>query len=345
MNSKVKKITKVALFFAIGALLLWVAYRGQDISSLAEALKSTRWIWIVAIALFYLLGHYSRAARWRLLLEPLGYKPRRCNLFMSVLVMYLSNLAVPRSGEVLRCGLLSKYEKIPFAKCLGTVVTERIADLVALILIAAIVITLQWGLISGLVTDNPDAMQRLESLRDSLWFVIHTLLIITTLGIIIIRTAIKQNILGLGEKINSLWKNFRDGMLTIIHLRQRTLFIIHTLFINFVYFYAIYLGFKAFGFTEHLTLNVALTVFITGTFGVVVPSPGGMGTWHFAVIETLALFGIKRDPDGRAFALVIHGLQDVSFLILGGISLILMPIINKDYVPIHDTPPTQELNT
>ena len=121
--------------------------------------------------------------------------------------------------------------------------------------------------------------------------------------------------------------------------------IIHTLFINFVYFYAIYLGFKAFGFTEHLTLNVALTVFITGTFGVVVPSPGGMGTWHFAVIETLALFGIKRDPDGRAFALVIHGLQDVSFLILGGISLILMPIINKDYVPIHDTPPTQELNT
>jgi len=345
MNSKVKNATKIVLFFAVGAILLWVAYRGQDIGSLAAALQSTRWGWIVAIALFYMLGHYSRAERWRLLFEPLGYKPRRCNLFMTVLVMYLSNLAVPRSGEVLRCGLLSKYEKIPFAKCLGTVVTERIADLVAIFVIAAIVIAAQWGLISGLITDNPDAMLRLESLRNGLWIIIPALMIITAAGILLIRMAIKRNIFGLGEKINNLWHNFRDGLLTIMHLRHRTQFILHTLFINFVYFYAIYLGFKAFDFTEHLSLNAALTVFITGTFGVIVPSPGGLGTWHFAVIETLALFGIRRDPDGRAFALVIHGLQDVSFLILGGISLIILPIINKNYLPPNAETPTQELNT
>ena len=170
------------------------------------------------------------------------------------------------------------------------------------------------------------------------------LIALSVAGILIVRMAIRRNILGIGNKINGIWQQFRDGLSTILHLKHRTLFILHTLYINFVYFYAVYLGFKAFGFTEHLTLATGLMVFVLATFGVIVPSPGGMGTWHFIVIETLAMYGVNRDPDGRAFALVIHGLQDISFIILGALSLILLPVINKEYLP-QPASETQQINT
>ena len=333
MDSRVKKGLKITLFFAIGGVLFWLAYRGQDIATLFNALEGTRWGWIVAIALFYLTAHYSRAARWRLLLEPFGYKTRNINLFMSVLVMYLSNLAIPRSGEVIRCGNISKYENIPFARCLGTVVTERIADLALVLIVTAIVLASQWGFVAEMIAANPDISQRIDMLKEYIVPITLILIALSVAGILIVRMAIRRNILGIGNKINGIWQQFRDGLSTILHLKHRTLFIIHTLYINFVYFYAVYLGFKAFGFTEHLTLATGLMVFVLATFGVIVPSPGGMGTWHFIVIETLAMYGVNRDPDGRAFALVIHGLQDISFIILGALSLILLPVINKDYSP------------
>lgn len=343
MDGRLKKGIRITVFFAIGALLFWLAYRGQDIGTLINALEGTRWGWVVAIAIFYLTAHYSRAERWRLLLEPFGYKPRGINLFMSVLVMYLSNLAIPRSGEVLRCGIVSKYEKIPFARCLGTVVTERIADLTIILIVSAIVLASQWGFVSEMVAANPDISERIELIKQYIIPISFILIVLTIIGIWLFRLAIRRNIFGIGDKINGIWQQFRDGLTTILHLKHRTLFIIHSLYINFVYFYAVYLGFKAFGFTEHLTLITGLMVFVLATFGVIVPSPGGMGTWHFIVIETLAMYGVKRDPDGRAFALVIHGLQDISFIILGALSLILLPVINKDYVPQIDdadqTPP------
>ena len=344
MDSRVKKGLKITLFFAIGGVLFWLAYRGQDIATLFNALEGTRWGWIVAIAVFYLTAHYSRAARWKLLLEPFGYKTRNINLFMSVLVMYLSNLAIPRSGEVLRCGIISKYEKIPFARCLGTVVTERIADLAIVLIVSAIVLASQWGFVAEMIAANPDISQRIDMLKEYIVPITLILIALSVAGILIVRRAIRRNILGIGNKINGIWQQFRDGLSTILHLKHRTLFILHTLYINFVYFYAVYLGFKAFGFTEHLTLATGLMVFVLATFGVIVPSPGGMGTWHFIVIETLAMYGVNRDPDGRAFALVIHGLQDISFIILGALSLILLPVINKEYLP-QPASETQQINT
>ncbi|MCQ2973777.1 MAG: flippase-like domain-containing protein [Bacteroidales bacterium] len=333
MNSKIKKALQIIIFFAIGIGLFWLAYRGQDIDSMIFALKNTKWGWIIAIAILCLVGHYCRALRWELLLEPSGYKPRKINLFISVLVMYLSNMAIPRSGEVFRCGMITKYEKIPFAESLGTVVTERIVDLVMLFIITIAVLICQTGIVSEIIANNPDIATRIETIKDYIPYIIVATILLIVLSIFIIKIMIKRNVFGIGEKIKGLWNSFKNGMTTVLHLKQRVLFIFYTIFIYFVYFYTIYLGFQAFEFTEHLSLMTALTVFVLGTFGVVVPSPGGMGTWHFIVIETLSLFGINKDPDGRAFALVIHGLQDITFLFLGVISLLILPIINKNYQP------------
>ena len=115
---------------SLGAFLFWLAYRGHNFGRMFDAISEVRWGWVAAAVVLSVAAHYSRALRWGLLLEPFGYRPRRLNLFFAVMVMYLANMAIPRSGEVARCGVLAKYERISFSRSLGTVVTERIADVI-----------------------------------------------------------------------------------------------------------------------------------------------------------------------------------------------------------------------
>lgn len=333
MKKKIITALKITAFFAVGVFIFWLAYRGQDFGTMFESIKNTKWSWIIFSLILGLIGHYSRGMRWRLLLEPCGYKPKDSNMFASVMIMYLANMAIPRSGEFIRCGVTSKYEKIPFAVSFGTVVTERIADMLIFLALTIIVFVTQGDIVDKILEQNPGISEKLSSLGNY----VPTLIIIgvacLVLGLLAVRLAIKKNIFGIGEKINSVIKNFKDGVLTILKMKKRWQFVFHTLFINFVYYFDIYLAFKAFSFTENLTSAEALTVFVLSTYGVLVPSPGGMGTWHFIAIQLLALYGIAPDPDGRAWALVTHSVQDVTFLIGGFALLMLMPIINKNYQP------------
>lgn len=333
---------KVLIFLGIGVALFWLAYRGQDFGKIMESLGNCRWSWVLLALALSIAGHYSRAVRWRLLLEPFGYSPRNINLFSSVMVMYLTNMAIPRSGEVVRCGVVSKYEKIPFARCLGTVVTERIADMVVLAVLAVIIFATQGGVISGVLQNNPWVADQLVRIKGYLPLIIAGLCVMAVLAVLAVRMVIRRNIFGIGARLNDLVSNFKDGVLTIIRLERRTEFVLHSLFINFVYFYTIYLVFKAFPFCEELSLMAALTVFVLGTFGVIIPSPGGMGTWHFIVIELLALYGIQRDSDAGAYALVMHGIQDILFIVAGFAALMLMPVINNKYQPVVPDENTQE---
>lgn len=334
---KVKKhvITalKVLVFISIGVLLFWLAYRGQDFGKILDSVGDAKWFWVVLAVLLSILGHYSRGVRWGLLLEPFGYRPRGINLFSSVMVMYLANMAIPRSGEVVRCGIISRYEKIPFARCLGTVVTERIADMVVLLILTVVVLLSQAGVVDTILQNNPDVANRLDMISNYVPHLIIIGLLLAVAAFFAVRIAIRKNLLGLGDKISGLVTNFKDGLLTIVSLKKRWQFLFHTFFVNFVYFFTIYLVFKAFSFTEGLDMMIALTVFVLGTFGVVVPSPGGMGTWHFIVIELLSLYGVNKDPDAGAYALVMHGIQDLLFIVVGFASLLLMPVINRNYIP------------
>ncbi len=333
---------KVLIFLSIGVALFWLAYRGQDFGKIMESLGQCRWSWVILALLLSVVGHYSRAVRWKLLLEPFGYHPRGVNLFSSVMVMYLTNMAVPRSGEVVRCGVVSKYENIPFARCLGTVVTERIADTVVLAVLTVVIFATQGGVISGVLDNNPWVMEQLIKLRGYLPLIIAVGVVLCVLAVVAIRMVIRRNLFGIGARLRQLIANFKEGLLTILSLQKRWQFVFHSLFINFVYFYTIYLVFKAFPFCEELSLMAALTVFVLGTFGVIIPSPGGMGTWHFIVIELLALYGIQRDPDAGAYALVMHGIQDILFIVVGFAALILLPVINNKYQPVVPDENTQE---
>lgn len=318
----------------IGATLFWLAYRGHDFGRIFDAISEVRWGWVAAAVVLSVAAHYSRAVRWGLLLEPFGYKPRRLNLFFAVMIMYLANMAIPRSGEVARCGVLTKYEHIKFSRSLGTVVTERIADVIVFAVFAAVVFVTQLDVVGRVLDNNPNILRYWQSFENHIVLIIIVGLSLVALGIWMLRTAVRRNWLGLGDRLRSAFHNLKDGMLTIAGLKKRWQFVAHSLFIYFVYFYTMYLFFKAFPFSADLDLMVALTVFVLGTFGVIVPSPGGIGTWHFIVIEVLALYGIERDPDGGAYALVSHGMQDLLFAIVGMVAMIVMPFFNNDYQPV-----------
>lgn len=326
---------------SLGALLFWLAYRGQNFGRIFGAISEVRWGWVAAAVLLSVAAHYSRALRWGLLLEPFGYKPRRGNLFFAVMIMYFANMAIPRSGEVARCGVLAKYERISFSRSLGTVVIERVADVIVFAAVAAVVFATQIDVIGRVLDNNPSVLQYWQSFENHIVLIILAGVALVGLVFWTLRTAVKRNWFGLGDRLRKAFHNLKDGMLTIAGLKKRWQFVAHSLFINFVYFYTVYLFFNAFPFTENLGLMVALTVFVLGTFGVIVPSPGGIGTWHFIVIEVLALYGVVRDPDGGAYALVSHGMQDLLFAVVGMVAMIVMPFFNNDYQPLmpDETPP------
>ena len=319
---------------SIGAFLFWLAYRGHDFGRIFVAITEIRWGWVVLAVVLSVASHYSRALRWGLLLEPFGYRPRRLNLFFAVMIMYLANMAIPRSGEMARCGILTKYECIKFSRSLGTVVTERIADVIIFAVVAAVVFATQLDVVGRVLDNNPSVMAYWQSFENHIVLIVLAGIALVVLGFLLLRTAVRRNWFGLGDRLRKAFHNLKDGMLTIAGLKNRWQFVFHSLFINFVYFFTIYLFFKAFPFTEHLGAMVALTVFVLGTFGVIVPSPGGIGTWHFIVIEVLALYGVVRDPDGGAYALVTHGMQDLLFAVVGMIAMVVMPFFNNNYQPL-----------
>jgi len=339
MRKKLISALKITAFFSIGILFFYLAYRGQDFSQIWAAMQQTNWGWIAAVFVLGLLGHYSRAARWSLMLEPLGYKPKGINLFSSIMVMYLSNMAVPRSGEFIRCGIASRYEKIPFTQSLGTVVTERIVDMAVFLILTVVVLVMQSGTVSEVLSNNPGIRSRLETLENYIPLVIILCVLAAAAAFFLIRIVIKKNLFSIGERVRTFLKNLKEGVLSVLSLKKRWQFLFHTFFINLVYYLDTYLTCLAFPFTENISPSDALAVFVLSTYGVVVPSPGGMGTWHFLTIELLALYGVAKDPCGRTYALVTHGIQDVSFLTVGFALLILLPVINKKYFPQYENIP------
>jgi hypothetical protein len=333
VKKKLISTLKYLIFLLIGVLLFWLAYRGQNFERLMKCISEAQWGWIVGAVALSAVGHYSRAVRWRLLLEPFGYRLKDSNLFMSVMVMYLANMGIPRSGELVRCGVVSKYEGVPFSRCFGTVVTERVADVVVLVILSIFVFATQGSIVLKLVDNNPHIMEFFDKAGGWLPWLGLSFVLISIVLLYMFRKAVRGNWFGIGDKVSGTWNNFKDGMLTILKLKKRWQFVFHSFFINFVYFYTIYMIFKAFSFTEELSAATALLLFVISTFGVVIPSPGGMGTWHFIVIEILALYGVPRDPDAGAYALVAHGAQDMMFVIVGFAALLLLPIFNRKYIP------------
>lgn len=312
---------------AIGGFLLWLAVRGQDFDQLRNNIAEAKIFWVALSALLGLLSHYSRAIRWNLLIHPLGYRPRIANTFMAVMSGYFANLAFPRLGEVSKCAVLKRYEGVPINKLLGTMIIERAVDLLSLLLFTLILFIVEFDLVVdlllGLFSD------KVADSASSSWFWLWIgLALIGTAALAFTAWRLIRHT-HFGVKLVNLIAGFIEGLKTVGQLKNKWLFLFHSLLIWVLYYIMSYVVLLAFDATAHLGLVAGLAVFVFGSFGMVAPVQGGIGAYHFMAKEALKVYQVP-ETNALAFAFVIHGGQTLMVLLAGFISVILLPIYNRN---------------
>lgn len=321
MNRKIKNILFVILPIALGVFLIGYSLSqltADDINSIKSSFKTANYWWVLLSLALGALSHFSRAYRWKFLLEPLGYSPRFGNSIMAVLVAYLLNLVVPRSGEIARAGTISKYENIPFDKAFGTIVAERIADVIMLAIIIGIAFLLQSELISQYLFPNVD--------EGSLIIKVLFLILVPVLGVLFylrFRNSKNKFIAKIIKLINGLF----DGVKSIYKMKQKNAFIFHTFFIWAMYVLMFYVVTFALPETTGLSWGAIIVGFVVGSMSMALTN-GGLGTYPVFVASALTLYGIEQNP-ALAFGWIMWTAQTLMVIVFGGLSFILLPVFNK----------------
>lgn len=325
LKNTIIKTLKFLVFFTLGIVIFWLIYKDQDIERIKSVLQNeVNYFWVFISLLIGLISHISRTLRWGLMIEPIGHKPRFVNTFLSVMVGYLMNMALPRMGEISRCGVLSRYEKISFTKLFGTVVAERLIDVISLLVLLLGVIVLQFGKMLSFIDKNPAISEKITSVIKSpvliLGFVIFVIMAF------IFRNSFKET--SIFKRLKAILLNFREGFVSIRNIKQKGWFWFHSVFIWLCYYLMLYVIFFAFDFTTGLNPIAGLTTFVLASFGMVAPVQGGIGAYHFMATEGLALYGVPNE-NGVIFAFVAHSSSTVMIIIIGLLSLLALPFINR----------------
>ena len=334
MKKKIISVLRFSLFLSIGIFFIWLFLRNLTPEQKHEIIislgKANYW-WIVAAIVPGILSHVVRAVRWKMLLEPLGYQPKTTNIIFSVFIGYLANLALPRLGEVSRCGILTKYEKIPFNKSFGTVITERTIDMLFFILLFFINLAFQLTKLYSYIEQKVylPLSQKFNYKIDftgSLTYLVLAVIIILVLLFWIFRKQIIYSKIYL--KIRNLILGLLEGMKSLLKIKKPFLFITYTLIIWFLYLMMAYVVFFAMPQTSSLGLDAGFAILIFGSIGIMVVQ-GGIGIYPAIVAETLFIYSIP-ETTGYAMGWLIWLSQNVIIVIFGVASTLLLPIYNKN---------------
>lgn len=323
-----KQTIKFLLFLGVSVFLFWLVYRDQNWEDLMTALREDvnyTWVWVAIV--MGIASHISRALRWQLLTESMGYKITFWNSFLGVLIGYFANLAIPRMGEFTRCGVVNKYENVPFSKLLGTVVTERVIDMIILLALTLVVVVTQFRQVLVFLEENKEIGEKVSGMWHSqwIWLFLISLFVFLALGWLVLKKT------KLFERIRGFLVGLKEGLLTVKDVRRKWLFVFYSLFIWTMYFFMFYVCFFCFEFTSHLDMLVGLTIFVLSSYGMVAPVQGGIGAWHFMVIAALMIY-LPHVPQiesmAKTFALLTHGTMTLLYIVLGVLSVIFLPIYN-----------------
>lgn len=277
--------------------------------------KSNYW-WIILGLFLGLLSHLSRAYRWRFQLEPMGYHIKLMNSFMAVFSAYLINYTIPRAGEVARASIIANYEDVPFEKGFGTIVAERIADLIVIVGIVFITLFLQFNFIYNYF------IERFNLLKIGLGVIV-----LSTLALVFFRF-IKKSKSKFALKIKNFLNGLVEGALSVFKMKNKWAFIFHTLFIWAMYVLMFYVTSLAIGDLKGITTGAILIGFISASFSIAATN-GGIGSYPIAVFAAFSLFGIAEEPS-MAFGWIMWASQTLMIIIFGGLSLIYLPIFNRN---------------
>lgn len=299
----------------LGVILVWYSLSKISFQELLQYFKEANYVYIVLGLLFGLLSHLSRAYRWKFMLEPMGYKLRMPNSVMAVFAAYLVNYTIPRAGEFVRGSILANYEGVPFEKGFGTIVAERIADLLVMMLIILITLFLEFEFIYEFFS------ARFHPLKIILGITI--LLVLAILFMIFIKRSTSK----FANKIKSFIGGLIEGATTIFKMEKKWAFIFHTLFIWAMYVLMFYVTTFAIEDTNDLPLTAILLGFISASFSIAATN-GGIGSYPVAVYIAFSIFSIAKEPS-IAFGWIMWSSQTLMIIILGGLSLIYLPIYNR----------------
>ncbi|MBQ2003072.1 MAG: flippase-like domain-containing protein [Bacteroidaceae bacterium] len=313
----IKKALNILFPIVLGGGILWWMYRNFDFNLLRSTLNGgMNWWWMAFSLVFGVTAQLFRGLRWKQTLEPVGENPRTSTCVHAVFLSYAASLIIPRIGEITRCGVLSKYDGTSFSKSLGTVVTERIIDSLLVLLITAIVFLSQAKVFYNFFEETGTNLTEWACKFTATGYIVTALCVVALflLLFIIMRK------LTIFARFRETIKEIKEGVMSLKDVKNKTLFTLYTLGIWGSYFLHYYITFFCFDFTMGLGLNVALVSFIVGSIAVIVPTPNGMGPWHFAVKTILVLYGVQ-ETNAETFVIIVHTIQTALIPLLGVYSL------------------------
>jgi glycosyltransferase 2 family protein len=322
-----KSTLQFVIFTSLGILLIWYSVRSfsaEEIRKVQELIWNVDAFTVISCILILLLSHFVRALRWRMMIEPLGKSPKVSNVFYAVLNGFFFNLLFPRLGEVMKCSLLGKYEKIAVDKLLGTMFAERVIDLCCLIMVILLTIFTQIQFVGDYSRELWNSFSlKLQSSSNFILIIGIVLVII----VYIFYKLLKNKNLRWVIKIKSLVKGLFEGLLSIRKISSPSLFILYTIAIWFLYLASIKVGFHAMQSLSTLGWVPSLTILTFGSFAMIA-TQGGIGAYQLAVQKTLGLYGIN-ELAGLAFGWLLWSVQTILMLVTGPISLLLLYLRNK----------------
>lgn len=311
MTKNTKTAINTLVFLTLGGVLFYWAIMNQDTDELWSQIKQVNLFWVGLSVFCGVVSHLLRALRWNLLLEPMNYKASTVNSFHAVIIGYLVNMVLPRVGEITRPAILGKLEKIPFNKLLGTVLIERVVDIFITLFLAGIIFIIQFQLII-------DFVQKLL-LNQNIPSIIILLVLITVFVIALYLAYLKRNWfyrIPIIQKFKTFIYGIIDGIKTIYSLRRKGLFISYSLMIWTMYFLMPFLIFYAFEGTAHLGISAGFTVLLFGTIAMIIPIPGGIGTFEVIVPEALNIYGVSSSV-ADSYTLMTHAIQFLVIFCVG----------------------------
>ena len=320
-----KKIVKTVFPLIIGVVVLWLLYKDTDMAKLWQITKSANFTIIAYSLLFGLAGNIFRALRWELTIQSVGYYPKRMSLIYAVLGNYALNFVLPRAGEVWRCGVVTKYDKVPFSTTFGTLIVDRFFDVVAMGFIMILCFLLDLNFFFSYLKMNPELGAGIISTFSSFWFYASITIFFIVLYVLF---RYLPNFY-LIQKIKLFYGGMKRDILTVWKMKQKSLFILYTILCWVGYYLYFYLCFYAFGFTENLGPVAGLIVFAMSSLGVAAPTQGGIGAWHFMVITSLLVYGVSWEQ-GSAFAGAIFTIQSAWLILIGIFSIFAIQYVKRD---------------
>ncbi len=324
MKKALLTIVQYIVFLGLG---IWIIYHmlhqltDQQTTELVNAMKSINAWYLIPICFVGFLSHFFRALRWRYLLETVDMYPTVTNTTFAVFIGYITNLAVPRAGEVAKCTVLAKYEKLPAHKIIGTIVAERAFDIVCLLVIALTAFFSQMQIINDYIGESfKELPAKLERNKGMLAMTLVGIGVFIFILFLFYRR-VKDN------KIGQFMKEMTHGILSILRMKKRWQFIGYTFLIWLMYLVQIYIGLKSLPDTHLLTPLAALVVLVYGSVGMII-TPGGIGLYPYLVAQILAAYAIPQIP-AQAFGWIAWVVQTAIIIVVGVFSLLFIHTYNK----------------